>query len=268
MNLEHIHLIRDRELACVIDLMTRFGPARPSLDILDVGAGSGRQAARLAAQGHRVSAVDVETSAYAADLSFPVSMYDGRVLPFPDGAFDVVVSSNVLEHVSDLDGVLAETKRVLRADGIAIHVLPTPVWRTWTTMAHGPWVVKRSWQLLTGTRRRQRQAGGDSPEHAQHRASLSVILPGRHGERGNVLTESWYFSRRWWSATFRQNDWIVVHEQAVGLFYTGAMVFATRLHLEVRQALARALGSATRAYVLRPAGAKGVLVSLPVVGDN
>jgi SAM-dependent methyltransferase len=267
MNLEHIHLIRDRELECVTDLMARFGPARPSLDILDVGAGSGRQAARLAAQGHRVSAVDVETSAYAEDLSFPVAMYDGKVLPFPDGAFDVVVSSNVLEHVTDLDGLLAETRRVLRSDGIAIHVLPTPAWRTWTTAAHVPWVVKRSWQLLTGTRRRQRQAGGDSPEHARRRASVSVILPSRHGERGNVLTEAWYFSPRWWNATFRRNDWIVMHDKAAGLFYTGTMVFATWLHLDARQALARVLGSATRVYVLRPAS-KGVAVSLPAKDGN
>jgi SAM-dependent methyltransferase len=252
MNLEHIHILRDHELVCIIDLIARFGPSKPSLDLLDVGAGSGRQAARLAEHGHHVSAVDIETSAYAQERLFPVIMYDGKTLPFPDGAFDVVVSSNVLEHVSGLEDLLDEIKRVLRPDGIAVHVLPTPAWRVWTTAAHGPWVLKRSWQVLMGTRRRQRKAGGDSPEHANHRGSVSVLLPECHGERGNVLSEVWYFSPRWWKAAFRRSGWQVVHDAAVGLFYTGTMLFSTRLRLHARYRLARVLGSSTRAYVLRP----------------
>lgn len=253
MNLEHIHCIRDRELACIVDLIARFGPSKPSLDILDVGAGSGWQAARLAELGHRVSAVDIETSAYAHETFFPVSMYDGKTLPFPAGSFDVVVSSNVLEHVSGLEGLLDEMRRVLRTDGVAVHVLPTAVWRTWTTVAHGPWVLMRSWQVLTGSRPRRRQTGGDSPEHARRRNSVWVIFPSRHGERGNLFSEAWYFSSRWWTKAFRRNGWDVVHVTAVGLFYTGAMLLASRLPMTARAALARVLGSSTLAYVVAPA---------------
>ena len=260
MNLKHIHRIRDRELACIVDLIARFGPSKASLDVLDVGAGSGRQAARLAELGHRISAVDIETSAYAQETFFPVTVYNGKTLPFPDAAFDVVVSSNVLEHVFDLDDLLQEIKRVLRPDGIAVHVLPTPSWRLWTTAAHGPWVLKRSWQMLTGTRRRQRTVGGDSPAHAHHRSSASILLPERHGERGNLLSEVWYFSPRWWKEAFRRGGWQVAHDTAVGLFYTGAMLFGTRLHLQARYRLARMLGSVTRAYVLRPDRANGASV--------
>ncbi len=251
MNLEHIHAIRDIELDSIVDLIRRFGPSGRSLEMLDVGAGSGRQAAQLAEGGHRVMAVDIETSAYAEEMLFPVRMYDGKTLPFPDDAFDVVISSNVLEHVNDLDGLLDEIRRVLRPDGVGIHVLPTPAWRVWTTAAHGPWMLKRTWQLLAGTRRRQRQVGGDSPEHARSRGAIGLIVPSRHGERGNVFSEIWYFSPDWWRKAFRRNGWTVIHDVRVGLFYTGAMLFATTLGLEVRKGLARVLGSATRAYVLR-----------------
>ena len=253
MNLEYIHSIRDRELACIVDLNARFGPSKPSLDILDVGAGSGRQAARLAELGHRISAVDIETSAYVQEALFPVTVYDGKTLPFPDGSFDVVISSNVLEHVSGLEGLLDEMRRVLRVEGAAVHVLPTATWRTWTTAAHGPWVLKRSWQVLTGSRPRRRQTGGDSPEHALRRNSVWSIFPSRHGERGNLFSEAWYFSSGWWSRAFRRNGWDVVHVTAVGLFYTGAMLFASKLPMAARVALARVLGSSTRAYVVAPA---------------
>lgn len=260
MNLDYVHAIRDCELQSIIDLIGRFGSSRRPLDVLDVGAGSGRQAMGLAACGHRVSAVDIETSAYAENMVFPVTMYDGRRLPFPDGAFDVVVSSNVLEHVYDLDGLLAESKRVLRQGGIAVHVLPTPSWRFWTTLAHVPWLLKRSWQLATGARRRWPQAGGDSPAHARHRASASILLPRRHGERGNLLTETWYFSPGWWKRTFGRNGWTTAHDVPCGLFYTGTMLLAARMDLAMRQCLAHALGSSTWAYVLRPDRAGGAPV--------
>lgn len=257
MDLDHLHAIRDRELESIIDLIRRFKPSEKPLDVLDVGAGSGRQAAGLAARGHRVSAVDIDTSAYSENACYPISIYDGNNLPFTDSSFDIVVSSNVLEHVQDLDGLLADMKRVLRKDGIAVHVLPTHTWRVWTTIAHAPWVVKRSWQLAAGTRQRRIHAGGDSRAHAQRRGSMSVLLPGRHGERGNLLTESWYFSPKWWKRTFRRNGWIPVHDARCGLFYTGTMLFSTWLNMKTRQRLARILGSAAQAYVLRPVSKSG-----------
>lgn len=39
-------------------------------------------------------------------------------LPFSDGEFDILVIRNVLDHVSDLDEVLAEIKRVVRTGGL------------------------------------------------------------------------------------------------------------------------------------------------------
>uniref|UniRef100_A0A7S1BZ18 Methyltransferase type 11 domain-containing protein n=1 Tax=Corethron hystrix TaxID=216773 RepID=A0A7S1BZ18_9STRA len=42
---------------------------------------------------------------------------DGGKLPFPDGTFDLVISSGSLHWVNDLPGVMAEAKRVLKPDG-------------------------------------------------------------------------------------------------------------------------------------------------------
>ena len=49
---------------------------------------------------------------------------DGMALPFPDGCFDKVVASEVLEHVRDDGAVLAELARVTRSGGVLAVTVP------------------------------------------------------------------------------------------------------------------------------------------------
>jgi SAM-dependent methyltransferase len=44
--------------------------------------------------------------------------------PFADDTFDLVVSTSVLEHVLDHDALMAEIARVLKPEGLAVHVYP------------------------------------------------------------------------------------------------------------------------------------------------
>jgi len=48
---------------------------------------------------------------------------DGQRLAFQDEVFDGLVSVAVLEHVSNIQAVATETRRLLRHGGIAIHVV-------------------------------------------------------------------------------------------------------------------------------------------------
>jgi ubiquinone/menaquinone biosynthesis C-methylase UbiE len=50
---------------------------------------------------------------------------DVRALPLADGSVDAVLSANLLEHVPDDAGALAELWRVLRPGGLAALVVPT-----------------------------------------------------------------------------------------------------------------------------------------------
>jgi ubiquinone/menaquinone biosynthesis C-methylase UbiE len=97
------------------------------LDALDLGCGTGRHALWLARRGARVTAVDFSERMLerarrkrgASAVRF-VTHDLHRRLPFPDGAFDLVVSGLVLEHIGDLDLFFGEARRVLRPGGHAV----------------------------------------------------------------------------------------------------------------------------------------------------
>ena len=49
---------------------------------------------------------------------------DARALPFPDGAFDLVLSSSTLEHIPDFWRACSEMKRVLGPGSVLIVCMP------------------------------------------------------------------------------------------------------------------------------------------------
>ena len=95
-------------------------------DLLDVGAGTGRHAIRVALAGARVTAIDFSAEMLAqaraktgADRVTWLSHDVNTPLPFPAGSFDRVLSALVLEHIElpRLRPFFAELGRVCRADG-------------------------------------------------------------------------------------------------------------------------------------------------------
>ena len=229
------HQVRQHEIACLA------GYVPPGCSILEVGAGTGEQACELARRGFSVKAIDVPTSEYGMHRVFEVQDYDGKRVPFPDASFDVVFSSNVLEHLPDLPGMLAEMRRVLRPGGICVHAMPTPAWRIGTAVAGYA-------DAVLFTRRKRKEL----PPVRLLRGAVARMIPRRHGVRGNSLTELWHFRAESWRRVFAENGYAMVEEHPMGLFYTGYHVLGERLPIRARESAARVLGSACRVYVVRP----------------
>ena len=100
----------------------------PPGEALDIGAGRGIAAYALARDGWRVTALEPDPSsvvgagairALARDSATPIAVVEtwGETLPFPDGAFDLVVCRAVLHHARDLADLCREVGRVLRPGG-------------------------------------------------------------------------------------------------------------------------------------------------------
>jgi SAM-dependent methyltransferase len=117
--------------------MIRQWAATKDARILEDGCGVGEYAARLLEDSPYVVAFDVEFPRVAeARRQVPLThVAAAEALPYPPGAFDVVLSHEVLEHVADDRAALVEIARVLCRGGRAVIFCPNR-WYPFETHGH------------------------------------------------------------------------------------------------------------------------------------
>jgi 2-polyprenyl-3-methyl-5-hydroxy-6-metoxy-1,4-benzoquinol methylase len=109
---------------------THMGPVR-GLKVLEIGCGRGGFARYLLEQGADLVAADFSETALeiaqrrlVASPKCEILVADIQDIPFPPETFDVVVSLDTLEHVSDPDRGLAELVRVAKTGGKLVITTP------------------------------------------------------------------------------------------------------------------------------------------------
>ncbi len=94
--------------------------------VADIGCGGGLFAEEFARLGSSVIGIDPSTPSlvtarsHAAAMGFSIDYRagTGERLPLDDASVDIACCVDVLEHVNDLDAVIAETAQVLRPGGV------------------------------------------------------------------------------------------------------------------------------------------------------
>jgi SAM-dependent methyltransferase len=94
---------------------------------LDLGCGDGRLTSELDATeltAADVSPVALERARRRLPDARLVELEPDAVLPFADGAFDLVLCAETIEHVRDVQLLLSEIRRVLRPGGVFAATTP------------------------------------------------------------------------------------------------------------------------------------------------
>ncbi len=105
----HGSLVHPRRVGVLVQELARLLPSGSK--VLDVGSGDGQIAALVLERRPdlRLRGIDVLAR---PDASIETLLYDGRTIPFPERAFDIVMLVDVLHHAEDCEALLAEAARV------------------------------------------------------------------------------------------------------------------------------------------------------------
>jgi SAM-dependent methyltransferase len=160
----------------VEDLAAERRVAASELSILEVACGAGGITLPLARLGARVRALDIDArdvaalAARAREMGI-VNLTAGVEDAFTfrhDTRYDVIVASEVMEHVLDPDALLANIVRHMAPGGLLVVTTPN---------GYGPWElsnyvrprhVMRRWNWLRRLAGRPPYAAGTGPDHCQH----------------------------------------------------------------------------------------------------
>jgi SAM-dependent methyltransferase len=164
---------------------------RPLGRVLDLGAGEGSDAIRLARLGYLVDAVEVSPVAaakiatFACQAGVQVNVAVADVASFvPDGMYDVVISNGVLHYIADKEAAISRMQKATTLGGINVLSL-------WSTFSAVPdchdvipaycddedGIVKKlycDWQteFIYFDRKKLEMSHSDMPEHAHSHIKL------------------------------------------------------------------------------------------------
>ena len=94
--------------------------------VLDFGCGAGGLVRDLVARGIDAYGCDFTVPQDAGSLSSRLRAIDPSAygVPYEADMFDVVISNQVFEHVQDYSTAVSEIARVLKPNGVTLHIFP------------------------------------------------------------------------------------------------------------------------------------------------
>jgi SAM-dependent methyltransferase len=109
LNATHGKLVFDRRVRVLSDVLATALPK--DAKVLDVGTGDGSIAANIMKQRTDLAIEGVDVF-QRPSTQIPVTVFDGRHLPFDDRSFDCVLFVDVLHHTDDASVLVREAARV------------------------------------------------------------------------------------------------------------------------------------------------------------
>lgn len=128
---------------------------------------------------------------------------------FGNKEFDFVFSSNVIEHLTNIQPALSEMREVMKDDGFAVHVMPAPLWKAFHLLFFYPNLILNIIEKVT-----RHNSTSRPPSHPVQKTyepdnnpklpknKYKIFRPVPHGAYRSNFEEFFKFARTRWLREF------------------------------------------------------------------
>ncbi len=231
-----IEFIRNQELSSI---RKNLSDARIK-KILEIGGKDGYLARILADWGFDVISIDINPSS----TYFDVKEMNATKLEFKPETFDLVFSSHVIAHIKDKNLLFKEINRVLKSDGLAIHIVPSNWWSVITNFWHYVLLPKILYKKITSKSKSKDDLENNDEDISNHKKNRLKNLLFFHplGTEKYFIVEIFKFSKKNWAKMFISYGYIICNELNGPLVYSGYSIFKNQGY-KIRKWFARVFPS-------------------------
>jgi len=204
---DYLHTFRKRETDFVFDKFrdSKFKHA------LELGAGDGYQSKLISAYCEKLISTDLNGDMLPPEdsekITYQVLDAEKTNEIFADDTFDLIYSSNLLEHLPNIDSAIVNMREILKPDGHMIHVIPSPGWKFFSMLLYLPSIV--FFLVESKVLRRKQQTsknykGNNLKVETKHKFRwINLFVPKPHGVSKTNIKEFKAFSKNVWETRFK-----------------------------------------------------------------
>jgi len=179
------HALNRRKIHYIKEYVSKTKPKR----LLDLGCGRGMISLELKGIPGVICGIDIDEKKIKLAAKFAeeigadnvfFAIGDAKKIPFKNDAFDMVICSQVLEHIPDPEAVIEEIIRVSN-DAVLIDV-PTPIWEIWHFFYYIIDKVRHPWRTLRRIYEINKRGEWSNP---------SIEMPIKRGHVNKLTPKKW-----------------------------------------------------------------------------
>ncbi|MFZ2522909.1 MAG: class I SAM-dependent methyltransferase [Minisyncoccia bacterium] len=222
--LSHLHNTRKKEIDIIFDY---FGNLKFDSG-LELGAGDGFQTSILSSHLHKLISADLNFD--RIKIKIPSVEYikcDADRIGgfFREGQFDIIFTSSLLEHLSDLEGFLKNSKVFLKDDGFSVHVVPNRFMKiAYLVMFYpnlfllildrvvGVFKGKKVFQGNKNSSENNINSANNTKSNSRFSKYKKVFFPSIHGNYSSHYEEFIKWGKGHWRITFKKAGYKIVTE--------------------------------------------------------
>ena len=204
---EYTHKYKKKELGAVFSRC----PERLFPMALELGAGDGFQATLLTRYVSKLISTelnpDILKNKNTESIEYRVCDAEEAVNMFDKKQFDLIFSSNLLEHLHDPSRALSGIHGLLKDDGVTIHIMPNPFWKFCHLLLY---ILNRCFIAFERIAKKGRFAG--APEEGSRSEKRNTRRPlihrmftlKPHGASDGNIREFFAFTKSRWKKEFEK----------------------------------------------------------------